>query len=272
MARGHPRPFRARAYVGVTTDVVATIYDAVGHTPALPLDGESLLPLLAAAAAAEAAEARPEDDVRRRGPARFVTPNAAAALAPDGQTKLVFHARVNTRVAARDGRWYTPCVAHLFDLAADPGEEQGVPDSPARRATVAAMSRDLEAWLDGVARSYFGADYPRPFDPLDPRYPGPGRWTSTAAPPPAGGPATPLARLCDRSGRSGGRGRCAARRAACAGDSDCCSRRCNPSGKCGRARQGAGDAQGWHACAPTPTWSRSSRHRHGVQHVSLNMI
>jgi len=31
--------------------------------------------------------------------------------------------------------------------------------------------------------------------------------------------------------------------------SDCCSRRCNPSGKCGRARQGAGDAQGWHACA-----------------------
>jgi len=138
-----PRPFRARAYVGVTTDVVATIYDAVGHTPALPLDGESLLPLLAAAAAAEAAEARPEDDVRRRGPARFVTPNAAAALAPDGQTKLVFHARVNTRVAARDGRWYTPCVAHLFDLAADPGlppPHRPRPEDPPPRSRASATA------------------------------------------------------------------------------------------------------------------------------------
>lgn len=217
-----PTPFRTR-YLGVATDLVATVYDVLGHVPDLPLDGESLLPLL-----------RDPEGAQRETPVRFVTPNAVAAIGPDGNTKVVYHTRANDALARRDGRWYSPCLFHLFDLSTDPAEEMGVPSSREARSAIRSMSRDLDAWHQSVVRSYFGEDYLDPsFAPLDPRYPGPSSLD---------------ARICKAQVNPPEVPSCSPRRGACARDRDCCSRRCNPSGTCGRAKPGSGNADGWHAC------------------------
>jgi arylsulfatase A-like enzyme len=115
----------------VTSDYLPTVLDAVGvEAPERPLDGVSLLPLIAG-----------ERD-RRPEPIGFEHSEDSVAWI-DGDEKLVRHG--------------DDAEAELYDLAADPRETTD--RSAERPERVASMEDALAAWRDSCSQSSAGADY-----------------------------------------------------------------------------------------------------------------
>ncbi len=115
---------RTRAFVELV-DLVPTIYELCGYRPTIPLQGRSMMPLLAA-----------KTTKHREHVVVEYAPNEEVMIR-DADWKLVFERGVVRRTDGYDtGRPLRPHVFRLYDLYADPAEMKNVAADPANAATL----------------------------------------------------------------------------------------------------------------------------------------
>lgn len=167
---GVVEPGRTTAAMVSLVDVLPTLIDAAGETPPADLDGKSLVPLLRgktdqhrdAIFTTHSSDGRMNDYPIRA--VRTLHWSYIRNLRPDGEHHThidraapvdgssywktwVEEAKSNPAARAIVDRYYRRPAEELYDLKNDPHEQRNLAADPKHAATLAEMSKKLDAWM-----------------------------------------------------------------------------------------------------------------------------